>query len=157
MPLIELETLIRAPRERVFDLARSIAAHQDSAAASGERAVAGVTHGLLGAGESVTWEATHFGVRQRLEVVMSEFDPPRHFQDVMVRGAFRELIHDHLFEEHEDGTRMIDRFRFSAPLGFLGRLAERAFLTRHMRRFLEDRNATLKRLAESGDWRRYLE
>ena len=27
MPVIDLNTLIRAPRERVFDLARSIAAH----------------------------------------------------------------------------------------------------------------------------------
>lgn len=157
MPLIELETHILAPRERVFDLARSIAAHQDSAAATGERAVAGVTSGLIGSGQSVTWEATHFGIRQRLEVRITEFDRPHHFQDVMVRGAFREMIHDHLFEELGDGTRMIDRFRFSAPLGVLGRLAERWFLTRYMRRFLETRNLALKGLAESGGWSRYLE
>jgi len=48
MAVIELSTLIRAPRERVFDLARSIDAHQDSTGGTEERAVAGVTKGLIG-------------------------------------------------------------------------------------------------------------
>lgn len=51
MPLIELHTEISAPRERVFDLARSVDAHLDSAGATRERAVAGVTSGLIGSGE----------------------------------------------------------------------------------------------------------
>jgi hypothetical protein len=55
MPVIELSTVIRAPRERVFDLARSIDAHQDSTGGTGERAVAGVTKGLIGMNEEVTW------------------------------------------------------------------------------------------------------
>ena len=62
MPVIELQILIDAPRERVFDLSRSIDAHQDSAEGTDERAVAGVTSGLLGLGEDVTWEARHLGV-----------------------------------------------------------------------------------------------
>ena len=55
MPLIELSTVIRAPRERVFDLARSIDAHQDTTGGTEERAVAGVTHWLIGMGDEVTW------------------------------------------------------------------------------------------------------
>ena len=156
MIVITLETAIRAPRDRVFDLARSIDAHQDTAAATGEKAVAGVTSGLLGPGEEVTWEARHFGVRQRLRVKMTRFDRPAHFQDVMVAGAFRSMKHDHLFEEKNGATVMRDRFEFSAPLGPLGWLAERVFLARYMQRFLEERNAVLKRTAESTEWRKYL-
>ena len=48
MPVIELSTVIRAPRKLVFDLARSIDAPQDSTEGTGERAVAGVTKGLIG-------------------------------------------------------------------------------------------------------------
>jgi hypothetical protein len=55
MSLIELSTLIGAPRQRVFDLARSIDAHQDSTAGTHERAIAGVTKGLIGANDEVTW------------------------------------------------------------------------------------------------------
>jgi ligand-binding SRPBCC domain-containing protein len=156
MPLIYLETAIDAPEERVFDLARSIDAHQDTAAASGERAIGGVTSGLLGPNQEVTWRARHFGIVQRLRVKMTAFDRPRHFQDVMLEGAFKHMTHNHRFEPRGAGTLMIDRFDFAAPLGVLGRFAEHLFLTRYMRTFLVERNAILKQLAESEQWKRYL-
>jgi len=157
MPIIELSTVIRAPRERVFDLARSIDAHQDSTAGTEERAVAGVTRGLIGMDEEVTWEARHFGVRQRLTVRVTAFERPSHFQDIMISGAFSSMAHDHTFEEHPEGTLMRDRFEFSSPLGILGRIADWLFLTGYMRRFIVRRNAVLKQLAESGEWNRYIQ
>jgi ligand-binding SRPBCC domain-containing protein len=156
LPVIELSILICAPRERVFDLARSIDAHQDSTGGTEERAVAGVTKGLIGMDGEVTWEARHFGVRQRLSVRVTVFDRPRHFQDSMISGAFSSMVHDHRFEEHPEGTLMRDRFEFKAPLGVLGRIAESLFLAAYLRRFLIRRNEVLKQLAESGDWCRYL-
>ena len=89
MPVIELSTVVSAPRQRVFDLARSIDAHQDSTEGTQERAVAGVTKGLIGPNDEVTWEARHFGVKQRLRVRVTAFDPPEHFQDIMISGAFK--------------------------------------------------------------------
>ena len=156
MPLIELSTFIRAPRERVFDLARSIDAHQDSTTGTHERAIAGVTRGLIGLNDEVTWEARHFGVTQTLSVRITAFDRPNHFQDGMLTGAFKRMQHDHFFSDLRDGSLMQDRFEFEAPLGLLGRIAEAAFLTSYMRRFLSQRNEILRRLAESEDWHRYL-
>lgn len=157
MPLIELTTVIRAPRERVFDLARSIDAHQHTTSGTHERAVAGVTSGLIGMDDEVTWEARHFGVRQRLTVRVTAFDPPKHFQDIMVSGAFKRMVHDHEFADHPAGTLMRDRFEFQSPVGILGRIVDALFLTSYMRRFLVQRNEILKRLAESEEWRRYLD
>ena len=157
MPVIELTTVIRAPRERVFDLARSIDAHQDSAGGTEERAVAGVTKGLIGMDGQVTWEARHFGVRQRLTVRVTAFERPKHFQDVMVSGAFKSMVHDHEFTEHPAGTLMSDRFEFRSPLGILGAIVDRVFLASYMRRFIVRRNEVLKQLAESAEWSRYLE
>jgi ligand-binding SRPBCC domain-containing protein len=157
MPVIELSTVIHAPRERVFDLARSIDAHQDSTRGTEERAVAGVTKGLIGLNEEVTWEARHFGVRQRLTVRVTGFDRPSHFRDVMIAGAFKSMVHDHWFVEHPDGTLMRDRFEFQSPLGLLGAMADRLFLTTYMRGFIVRRNEVLKQLAESTEWTRYLE
>lgn len=156
MPLIELETAIRAPVERVFDLARSIDAHTRSTEGSGELAVAGRTSGLIELDETVTWEARHFGVKQRLTVKITEFDRPRMFEDEMMEGAFASMRHTHRFEPADGGTMMKDEFRFKAPLGILGRIAERLFLTRYMRRFLVIRNSVLKDMAESDEWQRYL-
>ena len=118
--------------------------------------MAGVTSGLIGMNDEVTWEAWHFGVRQRLRVRVTAFDRPRHFQDIMVAGAFKRMKHDHEFLEDQSGTRMIDRFEFQSPFGLLGSFVDRLFLTTYMRRFLLQRNAILKELAESDSWCRYL-
>ncbi len=149
MPLIELETSIRAPIETVFDLARSIDTHKTSAVNTEERAIAGRTSGLIELGETVTFEARHFGVRQRLTVKITAFDRPHCFEDEMVHGVFASMHHCHEFRAQDDSTLMIDRFAFRAPLGPLGRVAERLFLTSYLTRFLERRNAILKSLAES--------
>ena len=107
--------------------------------------------------EEVTWEARHFGVRQRLTVRVTAFDRPRHFQDVMIAGAFKSMAHDHTFAEHPEGTLMSDRFEFISPLGIFGRIADWLFLTSYIRRFIIRRNAVLKQLAESADWTRYVQ
>jgi ligand-binding SRPBCC domain-containing protein len=150
MPVIVLRTRVAAPPARCFDLARDVDLHQRSTAASRERAVAGVMAGLLGAGDQVTWEATHFGVRQRLTSRITEFDRPNRFVDEMVRGAFARFRHEHQFLSVPDGTDMVDIFDYASPLGPLGRLADGLFLRRYMARLLRERNAYLKRAAESA-------
>lgn len=157
MPVIQLTTRIAAPPERVFDLCRSIDVHLASAAETEERAVAGITSGLIGPGEEVVWEALHFGVRQRMSVAITGFERPLRFQDSMTGGAFRRMVHDHEFHPEAGGTRMEDRFEFQSPLGPLGALVDRFVLTRYLRGFLERRNARIKELAESEGWRQFLE
>ena len=156
MPVINLTTAIRSQRERVFDLARSIDAHQESAEGTHERAIAGVTTGLIGLNDEVTWEARHFGIRQRLTVRITGFERPCRFQDIMVSGAFKSMSHDHEFIAQPPGTLMVDCFEFESPFGILGRIVDRVFLFGYMRRFLMRRNQALKNLAESEDWRKYV-
>ena len=74
MAVIRVVTPIAAPVERCFDLARDIDFHVRSMAHTGERAVLGRTTGLIGLGESVTLEARHLGVRQRITAKVTEFD-----------------------------------------------------------------------------------
>ena len=156
MPVIELATSISAPVERVFDLARSIDLHTDSTSGTGERAVAGVTSGLIGPGQEVTWRARHFGIRQSLTVRVTVFERPTHFADAMLRGAFSRMEHHHYFEQAADGTTMRDVFSFQSPLGIFGRIADFLFLTRYMKSFLIERNRVIKATAESDDWKQYI-
>ena len=156
MGRIRLVTHVRAPIARCFDLSRCVEAHVDSAAGTGERAVAGVTSGLLGLGDEVTWRARHLGVWQTLTSRITAFDPPRSFRDSMVRGAFARFDHDHGFEPAPGGCVMTDLFDYTAPFGLLGALVERALLDRYMERFLRERNESLRALAESEAWRRYI-
>jgi len=149
LPTIRLATSIDAPPERCFDLARDVAAHVRSTAGTDERAVGGVTVGLLELGDEVTWEARHLGIRQRLTVRISRFERPRMFEDVMVRGAFASLRHVHEFVPRDGGTTMIDTFAFASPFGPIGAMVDRVYLAGYMRRFLISRANELKRMAES--------
>jgi ligand-binding SRPBCC domain-containing protein len=151
MPILVVETRIRAPVALCFDLARDVDAHCRTAAFTQERAVLpGRTSGLLEAGDTVTFEGVHFGVRQRLTARIVEMEPPVRFVDELVRGAFARLRHLHEFEAEAGGTRMRDTLEWTAPLGPLGRLADGLFLEAYMRRFLTRKQAELRRLAEAG-------
>ena len=156
MPTIKISIEIAAPIEIVFDLARSIDLHQESTSQTKEVAVAGRTSGLIELGETVTWEATHFFVRQRLTARITQFERPIHFRDSMVSGAFLRFDHDHFFERTEGGTLMTDVFDFTSPLGPLGRIANLLFVTRHMRELLRIRDELIKSVAESGDVERFI-
>lgn len=123
---------------------------------SGERAVAGVTSGLIGLGQRVTWVARHLGLRWSLTSEIVAFDRPRRFRDSMVDGPFARFDHDHELEERHFGTAMRDVFDYTAPLGPLGRLAERLFLSAYLRRILTERCQEIRAVAESDRWRQYL-
>lgn len=153
MPIITLETRINAPRERVFDLARSLDLHLDSMSRYDERIVSGRVSGLIEMGESVTWEARHFGVSQRLTSRITAFERPRHFRDSLVRGAFKRFDHDHEFAVDGAQTRMTDLFDYDSPWGVLGRFADWLAVESHVRAMLEDRNGLIKRVAQSDEWR----
>ncbi len=148
MPIIEINTLIKADLKTCFDLARNIDFHKASMEHSNERAIAGITSGLIELGEWVTWEATHFGIKQKLTSKITEFESPNYFVDEMVSGAFRSFRHEHIFQTKNDSILMIDKFHFQSPFGILGKLANVLFIKRYMTNLLTTRNEYLKQKVE---------
>ncbi|WP_461611583.1 SRPBCC family protein [Cytobacillus kochii] len=148
MPVIKHRLLIHADIHLCFDLARNVEVHTETTKQSQERAVAGVTSGLLRSGDTVTWEAIHFGVKQRLTAEVTEMERPYQFTDVSVKGAFQSFIHVHEFREHEEGTEMIDSFSYISPLGLIGKIADFLFLKAYTQRFITKRAIALKKMAE---------
>lgn len=126
-----------------FDRSRSVDQHVGSMAGSRERAVAGVTTGLMSEGEQVTWAARHFGLPLRMTSRISAMTAPTRFVDEQVRGPFRYFRHEHVFLPSDENTVMVDRVEFAAPLGILGIITERLVLARYMRQLIEKRNAFL--------------
>lgn len=148
MSTIILETLINAPAEACFDLIRDIRIHTQTTAQTNEKAVAGVTDGLIGLGQTVTFEGTHFGIRQRLRVKVVEFDRPRRFVDAMIEGSFKSFVHIHEFEPRDGGTLMRDTLIWQSPFSILGMIVDKLVLERHLTKLVSTRNARLKALAE---------
>ncbi|WHX40400.1 SRPBCC family protein [Mesobacillus sp. AQ2] len=149
MPTIKHEILIKAPIEICFDLARNVDIHMVTASKTFEKAIGGVTNGLLEEGDMVTWEAVHFKIRQRLTAQVTKMTKPYEFVDVMVKGAFHSFTHTHQFSETEKGTLMVDIFQYKSPLGLLGRLADNIFLEKYMYEFIRIRGISLKKIAEA--------
>jgi len=150
MPIIELKTLINADKKIVFDLSRSIDLHKISTKQTDEEAIEGVINGFIGLNESVTWRAKHLGFYQKLTTKITEFDSPKYFVDEMTKGAFKKFKHQHIFNDFNDKTEMIDIFDYESPFGLLGKIADKIFLKRYMTDLLKKRNEAIKEFAESN-------
>lgn len=139
----ECRTESALPVEQLFDRARSIDLHLDSQRTAGERAVVGVTSGLIGDGQDVTWRARHFGIPLTMTSRITAFDYPHSFTDEQVRGPFKTFRHVHEFEATGTGCTMTDRVEFTAPFGPLGRIAEKLVLRRYLERLIAARGMYL--------------
>jgi len=156
MPVIELKTSIKCSIEICFDLSRSIDLHQLSTAQTNEKAIAGRTSGLINPDEFVTWQATHFGIKQKLTSKITAYNRLFYFRDEQQKGIFRFFIHDHYFQSKNKMVEMTDVFTFGSPFGFAGRFFNMIILTRHLKNLLVKRNAVIKEFAETGKWRTVL-
>lgn len=145
MQIVVVQTWIAAPQQRCFDAARDLDLHVTSLSHTNEQAVGGRTSGLIELGEEVTWRGRHFGVYQHFTSKITAFHPPDYFQDTMQRGAFKSFVHDHFFSRDvAGGTIMKDVLEFSAPLGVIGRVAERLVLRAYLERLLTMRAGVIK-------------
>ncbi len=139
----ELRTRSARSAADLSDLARSVDAHLSSMSGSRERAVGGVTSGLLALGDEVTWRDIHFGIPLTMTSRIIAMDVPVAFVDEQVRSPFRRFRHEHVFQDEGDGCLMIDQIEFVAPLGILGRIVERLVLAPHLRRIIGARNTAI--------------
>ena len=148
MATIRVETFIKASAETCFDLARDIDVHLQTTGTTGEKAIAGVTSGKMQLHDFVTFEARHFGIRQRLTSQIVEYERPHYFIDQMTKGPFKRLRHEHRFEPINGGTMMIDVMDFASPFGPIGTLVDKLLLAKYMASFLARRGHALKEVAE---------
>jgi ligand-binding SRPBCC domain-containing protein len=146
---VVVKTLIRAPIERCFDLARDVGVHCQTAAFTSERVLPpGRTAGLLELGEQVIFEGRHFGLRWRLTARITEMERPFRFVDETVEGVFKSMRHVHEFTARDGVTEMSDTLDWRAPVGLLGRVVDALLLERHLTWFVRTKQQALRVLAE---------
>lgn len=148
MTTINLITKINAPKQIVFDLSRNIDIHQNSASQTNEKAIDGVTSGLINYNEIVTWRGKHFGFYLTHKSRMTAMDFYDYFVDEMEEGKFKSFKHEHSFVEKDGKTVMIDNLSYETPFGIFGRLFDKLILKKHLTKFIIQRNNVLKELAE---------
>lgn len=157
MPTIHLTTFIAAPVHVVFDLSRHVGLHKESMSAFKEEAVAGTRFGLIEKEDTVTWKARHFFKERLLRVKISELKKNELFIDEQAKGDFKMMKHEHYFKPCDNGTIVIDIFQFESPYGVFGQCFNSLYLTKYIKRILEQRNKTIKEYAETSKWKKLLE
>lgn len=156
MAIIETSTIIQAPLALVFDLSRSIDMHIVSTTGTNEKVVDGVSTGLVGLHDTITWQANHHFKTRKFKSLISAMEPYRYFRDEMVEGDFKSFSHEHFFEEKNGAVLMTDKLILKAPGGIFGIAADELFLKQYIRRFLILRNNHIKQYAEGESWKRIL-
>ena len=147
MVRLQITTLIAAPTQRCFELSLNVDLERGSV--EGLVAIAGITHGQIGPGETVTWRSRQFGIPVRHTTEISGYDPPVFFQDRMMRGMFAKFVHDHFFTPlGENMCEMRDSLELHMPLFLGGVVTERLLVRRRMLKMLLRRNALIKETAE---------
>lgn len=156
MPTIHITTFIAAPVNVVFDLSRNVDLHKKSMSKYKEEAVAGTRFGLIEKEDTVTWRAKHFFKNRFLRIKVTDMIKPVQFTGIQLQGSFKAMKHEHHFKPCDNGTIMIDVFYFESPYGMLGKWINQFYLTRYIKKLLEQQNRTIKEFAESDKWKRLL-
>jgi len=149
MTTIKLITKIKASQQTVFDVSRNIDIHQKSASNSKEKAIAGVTTGLINLNETVTWRGKHFGFYLTHKSRITAMTFYNYFTDEMKEGKFKSFKHEHFFEKNNGITIMTDKLQYETPFGIFGKLFDYFLLKNHLTNFLLHRNNILKEIAEN--------
>ncbi len=171
---------VHAPLDRLWALSTRVELVKTTL---GMNLAGGVTSGSIGAGSRVIWKGWKFGLPTEHHTLITGFAAPHPavaeptlspelhaetlgqpvawFQDSQERGRFAFFQHDHWFRERtgSDGSRLTvleDEVHFSLPFGSLGRLVSRLVLEPYIRRLVQRRFTSLKRLAEGEGWRQWV-
>ena len=148
MTTIQLITKIKADPKTVFDLSRNIDVHQTSMTASKEKANAGRTSGLINLNETVTWQGKHFGLPLKHQSKITKMSLHDSFTDEMVEGSFKSFKHEHIFNDENGITVMIDNLQYETPCGIFGKISDWLFLKKYMTNLIRKHNRFIKTAAE---------
>lgn len=91
------------------------------------------------AGALIDHQIRLFGFPMRWRTVIEEFIPGQRFVDRQLKGPYKLWHHTHEFHETSEGTVMIDRVRYLMPLGPIGSLARRMFVSGMLERIFDYR------------------
>jgi uncharacterized protein len=94
-------------------------------------------------GAEISYRLRVAGVPVAWTSVITEYEPPFFFVDEQARGPYRFWRHRHSFRPTEGGTIVGDRVEYALPLGWLGRIVNRLFVRRQLRRIFAYRQQAL--------------
>lgn len=153
MPSIHLTTFIKAPADRVFDLARNLTLYKKLLQQRKELLSSGSASHLPSTGDTVTVHAKHLGKTRSVILRVMEMDKPRLYVEEQVKGDLGSFRHERHFMVADNGTFLIDKLEVEPPRDLLGRLIGKYYIKRYVEKLVQQRNDLIRQYAESEKWR----
>lgn len=144
---------VNAPVDRCFLLSTHVAL---ASLTLQMQPVSGKTTGTLGPGDRVVFAGWRFGLPHVHESTVTRYERPGFLQNSMQRGRFARYQYDHQFIEIDGQTLIIDKLRFSLPLGWIGKKLGKYLILPTVAALVRRRLELLKQVSENGQWRLYL-
>lgn len=148
---IERETFIARPRPEVFDFFSDAGNLEELTPGFLRFEIVTPRPIEMAAGRIIDYRLRVRGVPLRWRSVIRVWEPPVRFVDEQVRGPYRRWHHEHLFEERDGGTAVIDRVDYAVPGGpGLERLVHRFLVGPDVRRIFDYRQERLGEIFGEG-------
>ncbi len=94
-------------------------------------------------GTLIEYRIKIFGIPIHWRTRIDELDRPKRFVDRQVTGPYDEWVHLHEFQRVPAGTQIRDVVRYRMPMGFLGIIAHRLFVSRMLGRIFDYRRSAI--------------
>ena len=96
-------------------------------------------------GTELEYRIRAMGLPMRCASLIEQWDPPRLFVDVQLRGPYQRWIHTHRFVEQRGGTLVEDDVEYALPAWPIGELLH-PLVKRQLDRIFAFRRAAIERL-----------
>lgn len=97
-------------------------------------------------GTELRYRLAVHGLPVRWLTRISRWRPPYSFTDIQISGPYSLWHHTHTFEPRDGGTLMRDTVRYRLPFGPLGRIVNKLFVSRDVRRIFDYRERRIREL-----------
>lgn len=97
-------------------------------------------------GALIDYTVRVLGFRTRWTTLITDYEPPRRFVDVQLKGPYAYWHHTHRFQEENGGTRILDDVRYLMPVGLAGKLVHALFVGRQLNRIFDYRTGVIEDL-----------
>lgn len=126
------EQFIASPPEQVFTFFKDPFNLEKITPSSLNFHIEKVSEGELRQGTLIDYTLKIRGVPAKWKTILDEWKPPYRFVDNQLKGPYKLWHHTHEFRPFCGGTLMVDRVRYSMPMGFLGWLVAGKFVRKEI-------------------------
>ena len=99
-------------------------------------------------GSLIDYTISLFGIPIHWRTLISDYEPPFRFVDQQIKGPYTFWHHTHTFQQVDGGVQIIDKVKYSLPMGWLGTLAHSVWVRKDLEKIFEHRKTVVQNYFE---------